>query len=131
MKVGAAVLLFAALVQFGADFASLVLGGTKAAWFYVMTGVEVATLWGAVFYAVLQTRIRWDRSVIPLSVAAWCCIEGLERAVCRPFLSMDIAPKLNGDNICDVVTGWPVSWLGYLAALLIACLAQEIMKCRS
>ncbi len=130
MRIGAAVVLFAALMQFGSEFASWALGGTRSAWFYVISGIEAATLWGAVFYVVAIQRIRWDVSLLPLSAAAWCCIEGLERAVCRPLISMDVAPKLNGDNICDVVTGWPVSWIGYAAALLMACIAQELMKCR-
>ncbi len=124
-------LILAASVHLVPEVMPGLVGGRPAAWAYIMYGIEAAALWAFVFYIIWQLRVSTVATIIPLAASAWSFIEGSQRAVCMSLLPMDKPVRLNGQPICDVVFGWPVSWAGIAAALLISIVAQELMKCRT
>ncbi len=106
----ALLLAFVAAVQFGPE----AMPGSPAAWGYVAHGIEAAVLW-AVVLALLSGF--WPRVI-----AAWACVESIERSVCRMALPMDRIPKLEpGQTLCDAAFGPAASFVSIAVALGIAC----------
>lgn len=120
-----AMLCIAILANVLPDHAASLLGHSRAAWAYVAQGIESATLW------LLAASLLPAGSVYAAAqpVAAYGAIEGSLRAVCRASLPMDRPPKLSpGQNLCDAVFGWPVTWLSLIAALFVAILTRELHR---
>lgn len=118
----AALLLLVAGVHFLPDWLlPAMLGGTRAAWFYVTTGAEAAALWALAFVLLRNFPAR--------AVSAWGLFEALQRPVCRLAFPMDAPPKLpEGQNLCDAAFGVPMSLLSVVAALFLAALVQEVQR---
>jgi hypothetical protein len=119
----AALLLIVAVIATAVpDRLADLLGHSRAAWFYIMHGVEATALWiiiGAAAHPAVQ------------AVSAYGAMEGAMRAMCRLALPMDRAPNLPaGQNICDVAFGVPATWLSIGAALFVAIFAQELSNAR-
>lgn len=118
-------LCVAALANVLPDAVASLLGHSRAAWAYVLQGVEASILWLAA--ASLMPAGIYYLAAQP--VAAYGAIEGSLRAVCRVSLPMDRAPRVpSGENLCDAVFGWPVSWLSLVAALFVAILTMELHR---
>lgn len=114
----AALLVVAVAVYFGPEVLPVLLGGTRGAWEYVMSGAEASFLWAVVFVLVPRFEAR--------AVAAWAAFEALQRPVCRLAFPMDRAPSLDGaQSLCDAAFGIPMSALSVIAALGLAALAHE------
>lgn len=80
---------------------------SQAAMFYMLSGVWTAILSAIVFlFACGQKRGFWRWLV--LSAMAISILEGLENSACR-FLIMDIKAVPTNVNLCDYVTGLPVT----------------------
>lgn len=106
------------------------LGGTVAAWFYAMSGVEAAALWAAACAWVCATQ-RGHELITGRAVCAWAVFESMQRPICRLVFPMDRPPKIpEGKNLCDVATGLPMSLVSVIAALFLAALVQEFERAR-
>jgi hypothetical protein len=121
--VTAALLVVAALSYFGPEALPTLFGGTRAAWQYVLNGVEASFLWAFVFAFVPRFEAR--------AIAAWAMFEAMQRPVCRLAFPMDRAPDLGGAvGLCDAAFGVPMSALSVVAALALAAVAQESSRAR-
>jgi len=118
--VSALFLVLAALAYLVPEYMPKLAGGTRAAWEYVTYGLESSVLWLFVGSTVESMAVR--------IVALWAFFEAMQRPVCRLAFPMDRPPKLDGANLCDVATGFPVSLLALPAALFAACVIQEVMR---
>lgn len=123
-------LLLAAACIFLPELLPLVAGGSVAAWFYVFSGIEAAALW-AIAAALLASHTGHVLTV-GRAVCAWASFEALQRPMCRLPFPMDRPPPKppEGKNLCDVVTGLPMSWVSVVAALFLAALVQEFERAR-
>lgn len=113
-------LLLAVIATALPDALADMLRQSRAAWFYVLQGLEATILWlvaGSAASPVLQ------------AISAYGAMEGAMRSTCRLALPMDRGPSLlPGQNLCDVAFGWPVTWLSIVAALFVALFAQEMTR---
>lgn len=118
MKPEIAFLCLAVAAYFSPEVAASAFGGTRAAWTYVLSGVEAAALWAALGVTTSSLLVR--------CVATWGVFEASQRPICRLAFPMDRAPNLpEGVNLCDAALGVPMSWVSVGAALFLAALAQE------
>lgn len=94
------------------------LGGSHAAWAYVLSGVEAAALWCALGVVCTHALVR--------AVCLWGVFEAAQRPVCRLAFPMDKPPPLQpGQSLCDAALGVPMSAVSVAAALALAALVQE------
>lgn len=111
----------AAVALFLPDAMVSVFGGTRAAWFYVSSGIESAALWA---YVASSTSLLWVQAI-----ALWGFFEAMQRPVCRLAFPMDRPVSLqSGQNLCDAATGLPMSWISVFAALFLAAVVQELRR---
>lgn len=118
-------LLLACMAAFLPELMASIAGGTVSAWFYAMSGLEAAALWAT--SAVLVSETKGPFSFGAKAICAWGAFEAIQRPMCRLMYPMDRPPPKppDGKNLCDVVTGLPMSWVAVLAALFLAALVQE------
>lgn len=122
MSAGALIALLAAAHLVPEHLARL-LGHSQAAWEYVLFAAEATVLWLAVGASTRLVSLQ--------AAAAWGAMEGSQRAACRLALPMDAPPpKVPGLTLCDAATGLPMSWASLVAALFVACVAQEAQRAR-
>ena len=114
---GILLLLLVALASLGPELVARLSGGTVAAWDYVLNGVQSAALW--VLIAGLSSH--W----LARASAALGTFEAMQRPMCRALFPMDRPPRTGGIPLWEAAFGAPVSWLGLIAALFVALLAQE------
>ena len=120
-KLSAFGLLLLACVHFLPDALPMIVGGTRAAWFYVTSGAEAAVLWALAFIVLRGFYLR--------CIAAWGLFEAAQRPVCRLAFPMDHPPDLkDGENLCDAAFGLPMSLLSVVFALFLAALVQEVQR---
>jgi len=118
-------LVLAALVHLGTEYAPGLWGGTHGAWHYVAYGFEALCLWLFVAHMASQTAWRWPVWAV-CSFGVW---ESVQRAGCRLMLPMDRAPQLaDGQSICQAagVPGWLLT--PAVLALVAAAVAQRTCK---
>jgi hypothetical protein len=122
MNTGAFVAL-AASAHLVPEHLARLLRHSQAAWEAVLFAVEVAVLW---LWVGASSRL------IALQAAAtWGAMESAQRGACRLAFPMDRPPpKVQGQNLCDIATGLPVSWVSVVAALFVACIAQEAQNAK-
>ena len=117
------VLLLAAACCVLPDVLSAAVGGTRAAWDYVGTGVQGACLWCFAFIVLQRFEARL--------ICAWAMFESLQRPVCRLAFPMDRPVKLeDGQNLCDAAFHVPATTLSLLLALFLAAFVQEVQRVR-
>jgi hypothetical protein len=122
MSAGPLIALLAAAHLMPEHLARL-LGHSQAAWEYVLFAAEATILWLAVGATARLVSLQ--------AAAAWGAMEGAQRAGCRLVLPMDRPPpKVPGVSLCDAATGLPMSSASLLAALFVACIAQEVDRAR-
>lgn len=126
-----ALLLVAALIYLAPAALVSLLGGRITAWEYVAWGAEATFLWAFVFYVLLRALPPRAARLLPLAIAAWACLEGAERAVCRVMLPMDQPLVIGDQTLCEAAIGYSVTWFSIVAAAFIACFAQELLKWRT
>lgn len=123
--IAAALLLLAAAVHLGAEYAPGLLGGTAGAWHYVAYGLEALLLWLLVAHLVRRHALRWPCWAV-CAYGAW---ESAQRAGCRLLLPMDRPPELlPHQTICQAagVPGWLLA--PAVLALVGAAVAQQPCK---
>ena len=92
-------------------------GQSHAAWHYVAYGIEAGVLWLIVGVSTSSIAVQ--------AVAAYGAMEGAQRAACRLALPMDRAPHIpDGQTLCDVATGLPMSLSSLIAAAVIVVVAD-------
>lgn len=123
MSLEIGLLCLAVAAYFSPEVAASAFGGTRAAWTYVLSGVEAASLWAALGVTTSSLLVR--------CVATWGVFEASQRPICRLAFPMDRAPKLpEGVNLCDAAMGIPMSLVSVGAALFLAALAQEVARAK-
>jgi hypothetical protein len=122
MTSAAALIALAAAAHLLPEHLARLLDQSQAAWESVLVGVESAVLWLAVGSSTTLVAAQ--------AVAAWGALEGTMRAGCRLAFPMSGPPPRPpaGQNLCDIATGLPASWLSVAAALLVACIAQVSLE---
>lgn len=105
-----------------------ILTQSQAAWEYVGYGLESAGLWA--FIGAELLKVSNNTQVFPLGMITLLgYFESAQRPICRLALPMDQAPELlPNQNLCDAAIGLPMSIISLGAALLVACLLQEVIK---
>lgn len=131
----AALLLLLAAAHLLPEHLPALLGGTHAAWDYVVSSAEKASLWacGFALAPLLSQRfmfhVKHPKTAIRL-VCVWGFVENAQRAACRPVFPMDRPPPRPppGDNLCDLATGLPFSLLSLVAALTLVVALTVLRK---
>jgi hypothetical protein len=120
--IAAACALLAVLVlaAYGPEPLAAIVGGTVAAWDYVLSGAQALTLW----LAVCILARHWVLRVVCI-LGAW---EAVQRPVCRALFPMDRPPQTGDVPLCEAAFGAPVAWLGVVLALFVALLTQEAAR---
>lgn len=107
-----------ALAHFAPDVLSQLMGGTPAAWDYMMQGTQAAALWLAVAALVKSWSVRL--------VCTWGTFEAMQRPICRAYFPLDRpAPLQPGESLCGAAFGEPLVWFGLFCALFVVALTQE------
>lgn len=118
-------LLLAAAVHLGVEYAPGLWGGTQRAWDYVAYGLEALLLWLLVARLARRHPMRWP----VWAVCAYGVWESAQRAGCRLLLPMDRPPELaEGQTICQAagVPGWAIA-----PAVLALVAASVARPCKS
>lgn len=113
-------LLLVGLAHWAPEMLSALMGGTVAAWDYVMQGAVAAGLWLAVGAGATHWSVR--------AVCVYGAIEAAQRPLCRMAFPMDRPPMLGGQTMCEAAYGVSLGWLGVLAALFTVALTQEAQR---
>ena len=125
----AGLLALAVAAAFLPEVLPALLGGTRSAWFYVLSGMEAGALWFAVGSLLAVSQMPRHAMTAARCVCAWGAFESVQRPMCRLAFAMDRPPTLpEGKNLCDVATGLPMSWVSVVAALFLAALVQEFER---
>ncbi len=116
MKSLAALFLVIAMTHIAYDPLAM-LFGTPQEWFYVLRGIE-----GATVFALLA---KAHASLLWLVVCLWGAFENSLTAVCGLgyMASQETPAKFSG--LCDAQTGLPLSVLTVAIALVLAAFIQE------
>jgi hypothetical protein len=129
--IAVATALFVVLVVFGALACVHTVGGTLAAWSYVVQGFEATALWAALGI----TATRWLRSAtedeakIFSAACAWGAVEAIERPLCRLAFPMDQKPPLpKNQNLCEAAFGVDVMYVSVFFAALLCVMCLEYLS---
>lgn len=122
--------MLAVAAAFLPEILPALLGGTSAAWMYVMSGAEAWALWVVVAALASFAKLPEHAMTTIRCVCSWGAFEAMQRPVCRLAYPMNTPPPMppSGQNLCDVVTGLPMSWVSVVAALFLAAIIQEVEK---
>lgn len=107
-----------ALVHLAPEMVAWATETSQAAWGYVAHGVEAAVIWAAL------AAYGGQRIAAVCMLGVW---EGVQRGACRLAFPMVSAPPRPppGQNLCDVATGLPLSWVSIVAIALVAAVIAE------
>lgn len=93
------------------------IGGSPQEWFYILRGVEGATVFALL--AKAQASLMWG------IVCLWGAFENSLTAVCGVGYMVSPTTPAQFSGLCDAQTGLPMSLLTVVVALVLAAFIQE------